>query len=77
MMENNRINVIRNNKSEIIERIGTDHLIEIKHTGYTLKGMNKYRIQIWKEECGTIYNKMKCFKTITDAEDYTINELIK
>lgn len=41
--------------------------IKIQYSGWCQKNINKYEIQIWKDECGCIYNQMKKYPNIKDA----------
>jgi hypothetical protein len=41
--------------------------IEVKYVGWNSKNIKSYKIQVWLDECGCIYEEIKRFKDIDEA----------
>jgi len=64
---NDFINVIQNNKECFIGHLDEENYIEIQYVGWNSKSIKSYKIQIWRDECGCIYEEIKRFPNINEA----------
>jgi hypothetical protein len=61
------IDIIQKDKKVFIGHLDEDNYIEIQYVGWNQKGVNSYKIQIWRDECGCIYEQIKRFPNMNQA----------
>ena len=54
-----------------------NNYIEIEYAGWKQKGVNIYKVAIWKDECGCIFNEIKAFFNIKDALSWATKKALK
>lgn len=54
-------------KGTFIGYLNEDILIQVEYTGWKTKALNNYRIQIWVDECGCIFDENKAYDRIEEA----------
>lgn len=47
--------------------LNSDDYVDIHYVGWNTKKTNSFRIEIWRDECGCIYNEIKRFLNIDEA----------
>jgi len=68
------IDIVQYSKGVFIGHLDTENYVEIHYVGWNQKGINSYKIQIWRDECGCIYNEIKRFLDIDAAIAYVMNK---
>jgi len=66
-MKRRFINIIQNDKGVFFGHLDEDNYIEIQYIGWNQKGINSFKIQVWRSECGCIYDQIKRFKNMDEA----------
>jgi hypothetical protein len=61
------IDVVQKDKKVFIGHLDDENYIEIQYVGWNQKGVNSYKIQIWRDECGCIYEEIKRFSSMDEA----------
>ena len=61
------IDVVQYDKSVFIGHLDLENYIEIHYTGWNQKNIKSYKIQIWRDECGCIYEEIKRFTNMDEA----------
>jgi len=60
--------LFKTTKKVFIGHLDEDNYIEIQYVGWNqYKGVNSYKIQIWRDECGCIYEQIKRFSNMDEA----------
>jgi hypothetical protein len=61
------IDVVQNDNKVFIGHFDLDNYIEIQYVGWNQKDVKSYKIQIWRDECGCIYEKIVRCKNMDEA----------
>ncbi len=61
------IDIVQNDKKVFIGYLDKENYIEIQYVGRNQKGLNSYKIQIWRDECGCVYEEIKRFSNMGEA----------
>jgi hypothetical protein len=61
------VDVVQNDKKVFIGHLDEENYIEIQYVGWNSKGVKSYKIQVWRNECGCIYEKIKRFSNMDEA----------
>jgi len=67
--------IITDTKGTFIGNLDDDNYCEIQYVGWHLKGIKNYRIQIWRDECGLIIDKITRFANIEDAISWAVRKI--
>jgi hypothetical protein len=60
-------NIVQDDKGTFIGHLDDETYIEVKYVGWNSKNIKSYKIQVWLDECGCIYEEIKRFKKIDEA----------
>lgn len=66
------VKIVKHTKREFFAHMDEDTYVEISYCGAKQKSVDNYKIQIWMNECGCIYDEMKLFSSIDDAISFSI-----
>ena len=61
------IDIVQNDKKVFIGHLDEENYIEIQYVGWNSKGVKSYKIQVWRDECGCIYDEIKRFSNMDEA----------
>jgi hypothetical protein len=61
------LDVVQNDNKVFIGNLDDENYIEIQYVGWNSKGVKSYKIQIWRDECGCIYEQIKRFSNMGEA----------
>jgi len=61
------IDIVQNDKKVFIGHLDLENYIEIQYLGWNSKNIKSYKIQIWRDECGCIYEEVKRFINMDEA----------
>lgn len=67
--------IVQYNKHEFIGYLDLETYIEINYVGWNQKNLNSYKIQIWRDECGYVFEQIKRFSNINDAIVYAVENV--
>ena len=59
--------VVQHDKRVFIGSLDEDNYIEIQYIGWNQKGLKSYKIQVWRNDCGCIYEEIKRLSSIDEA----------
>ena len=75
-MEFQNINIVEKSKGSYVAHFGLEYYVDVQYVGWTQKGMKNYKTQIWREECGCIFDEIMRFPNIGEAISF-VREKIK
>lgn len=67
------IDVVQKDKKVFIGYLDEENYIEIQYVGWNSKGVKSYKIQVWRNECGCIYEEIKRFSNMDEAVLYAVS----
>jgi len=61
------IDIVQKDKKVFIGHLDEENYIEIQYVGWNSKGIKSYKIYVWRDECGCIYEEIKRFCNMDEA----------